>query len=140
DAASLHEGGPTRPDLERIRGDEHQHVLIVRDALRQLGADPTALTPTGDVITVAARGWIEAVTDPRTTLGACLDVVLGVEAGDVAGWSLLEELASELGLDELAAQFRSAGVVEEQHASRLRGWLAASILGQAGVAPTPRRP
>lgn len=137
EAANVHEGGPTRAELEKIRNDEHQHVLLVQDALRQLGADPTAMPPGADVVGVAGLGWVQALSDPRTTLTQCLHVMLIAEHGDVDGWELLIELATALGLDDLAGQFRNAHLVEQDHARQVRGWLSAALLGQAGAQPTP---
>lgn len=139
EAANVHEGGPTRAELLKIRDDEHRHMLLVRDAIEQLGADPTAMTPGADIVGVAGLGWVQVLGDPRTTLAQCLDVMLIAEHGDVAGWELLTELAASLGLDDLAAEFRAAGVVEEEHAAKVRTWLARSVLGQAGAHPTTPR-
>lgn len=137
EAANVHEGGPTRAELEKIRHDEHQHMLLVCDAIQQLGADPTAMTPGADVAGVAGRGWVQVLADPRTTLTQCLDVMLIVEDGDVDGWDLLTELATALGLEDLADRFREANLIEQDHARQVRGWLATSVLGQLGVQPTP---
>jgi hypothetical protein len=137
EAAHVHEGGPTRTELEKIRHDEHQHMLLVRDAIRQLGADPTAMTPCADVAGVAGLGWVQVLADPRTTLTQCLDVMLIVENGDVDGWDLLSEMATALGLDDLADRFREANLVEQDHARKVRGWLSAALLGQVGARPTP---
>src|SRR5690606_32748783 len=130
EAAQVHEGGPTRAELEKIRDEEHQHFLLVRDAIRELGADPTAMTPSADVIGVAGSGWVQVLSDPRTTLTQCLDVMMVVEHGDVDGWELLIEMADNLGFDELAERFRAAHLVEEEHAIKVRAWLAVALLGQ----------
>jgi ferritin-like protein len=139
EAANVHEGGPTRAELEQIRNEEHEHVLLVRDAMRELGADPTAMTPSADLVGVAGSGWIQVLTDPRTTLSQCLEVMLIAEDGDGEGWSLLVQLTGELGFDELAGKFRQANLVEEEHARKVRLWLTNSVLGQAGAEPTPPR-
>lgn len=139
EAAHVHVGGPTRAELEKIHDDERRHVLLVRDAIRQLGADPTAMTPCADVVGVAGQGWVQVLGDPRTTLTQCLDVMLIAEHGDVAGWELLIELADGIGLDDLAAQFRSAHVVEQDHAAKIRTWLSTALIGQIGAVPTPPR-
>lgn len=139
EAAHVHEGGPTRAEIEKIHDDERRHVLLVRDAMQQLGADPTAMTPGADVVGVAGQGWVQALGDPRVTLTQCLDVMLIAERGDVDGWELLIELADAIGLEDLAAQFRSAHVVELDHATRIRTWLATALLGQVGAAPTAPR-
>jgi hypothetical protein len=137
EAANVHEGGPTRADLEKHRNDEHHHFLLVCDAIRQLGADPTAITPCADVVAVAGLGWVQILTDPRTTFTQCLDVMLIIEQGDVAGWELLTELATSLGFDDLADQFRAANVIEEEHAAHLKAWVTQALLGQVGTEPTP---
>jgi hypothetical protein len=138
-AAHVHEGGPTRAELEEIRDQEHQHMHLVIDVIRRLGADPTAMTPCADVTAVAGLGWLQVLGDPRTTLTQCLDVMLIAEKGDVEGWIVLLELVDELGLDDVATQFRAAQAVEEMHAMKLRNWVAAAVLGQAGVQATPPR-
>ncbi|MDX2093350.1 MAG: ferritin-like domain-containing protein [Kofleriaceae bacterium] len=136
EAASVHAGGPTRFDLETIRDEEHAHLVLVRDALKRLGADPTAMTPGADIVATAGLGWVQVLADPRTTFTQCLDVLLIIEGGDVEGWSLLVELTGALGFDELAGEFRQASLVEEEHEMKIRNWLTAAILGQAGAEPT----
>jgi rubrerythrin len=140
EVANVHEGGPTRLDLERIRDDERRHYAIVRDALLHVGADPTAMTPGADLVGVAGLGWVQALTDPRTTLTQCLVVIQAAELADADGWMLLVELAEGLGYDDLVQQFRVAQAQEEEHVVRVRSWLAAAVVGQSGVAPTPPQP
>jgi hypothetical protein len=135
-AADVHAGGPTRADLERIRDDEHHHVLVLRNALERLGADPTAMTPGADVVGVVMEGLVQAATDPRTTLTQCLGVLLHAESADDQAWLILAELASHLGQDELEGLCRRAHAEEEDHLMRVRKWLTVTILGQAGVRPT----
>lgn len=139
EAANVHEGGPTRAELEAIRDQEHEHMLLVVDVIQQLGADPTAMTPSADVIGVAGLGWVQVLTDPRTTLTQCLDVMLIVERGDVEGWTVLTELAEQLGLDDVADRFRAANGIEQIHAMKVRTWVSTAVLGQAGAEPTPPR-
>lgn len=139
EAADVHEGGPMRAELERMREDERRHFILVRDALRQLGADPTAVTPCADVTAVAALGWIQAITDPRTTLTQCLDVILMAEVVDGDGWLLLVQLAESLGFDDMAEQFRAALADEEMHVAMVRTWIENALLGQSGVLRTPSR-
>jgi len=139
DAAHVHADGPTRAELEKIRDDEHHHLLVLHDAIDQMGGDPTALTPSADVIAVAGAGWIQVLADPRTTFTQCLEVMLIAESGDIEGWTMLVELAVGLGLDDLAEQFRRASIVEEEHVLKVRAWLTAALLGQAGAIPTSPR-
>lgn len=140
EVADVHEGGPTRGEIERIRDDERQHFALVRDTMLQLGGDPTAVTPSADIVGVASFGWVQVLTDPRTTLTQCLDVILAAELADNDGWSMLIELAEGLGQDELLGRFRAALAEEDEHLAKVRGWLTAALVGQAGVAPTPEQP
>lgn len=136
EAANIHEGGPTRVEIEKIRDDERRHYAIVRNAIEKCGADPTAMTPAADITAVAGLGWIQVLSDPRTTFSQCLTVMLSAEAGDCEGWTLLVTLAEELGFQDLAEQFNDALVQEEAHAATVRTWLSMSLLGQSGAMPT----
>lgn len=138
EAAHVHAGGPTRNEVEKIRDDERRHYALLRDALLKLGADPTAMTPGADVIGVAGIGWIQVLSDPRTTLSQCLVVMLGAEAADNEGWLLLVKLAEELGFEELAERFQLALQQEEEHAVTLRNWVTTTMLGQSGAERQPR--
>jgi hypothetical protein len=132
-AAEPHPGGPTRAEVEQIRDEELQHLLIVVEAIESMGGDPTAITPSADVIGVAGSGWVAALTDPRTTLNEALKVMLAAELVDNDAWLALVDLAEGLGQDELAADFRRALSQEEDHLVRVRGWVTAAINGEAGI-------
>lgn len=131
EGADPHPGGPTREELEEIRAEEHQHVTILREAMEYLGADPTAMTPCADIMGVASLGWIQVLSDPRTTLNQCMDVMLAVELADVDGWLVLVELANSLGFDDLAKKFALANDHEEEHARKMRSWVLRAVLGEA---------
>jgi hypothetical protein len=133
-ASTVKSGGPTRAELTKIHDDERAHFLVVRDAIAQLGADPTAMTPSADVIGVAGVGWVQVLADPRTTLTQCLCVMLTVEQGDVEGWDVLTQMAASLGFDDLATRFDESNALEREHVVKVRGWLTSALLGQAGLA------
>lgn len=132
-AASVHEGGPTLDELVHIRDEELAHARLVKNALEQLGADPTSVTPAADIQAVASGGIVQVVSDPRTTLTQALEAVLIAELADVDSWHLLIEMATALGHDDLAEQFRGAHQNELQHLADVRRWVSAALLGQAGV-------
>ncbi|HEY5948405.1 MAG TPA: ferritin-like domain-containing protein [Kofleriaceae bacterium] len=136
EAAVVHPGGPTRREIEQIRDEEIRHFAIVRDAILQLGADATAMTPCGDVVGVAGQGWVQVLTDPRSTLSQCLVVMLGVEVTDEEGWELLITLAESLGFADIAERFRFALFEEEQHAVCVRRWVGAAVIGPTGARRT----
>lgn len=133
EAADRHPGGPTRPELERIRDEEIQHFQLVKEAVESLGGDPTVMTPSADVMGVAGMGWGQVLADPRTTLNECLKVILAAELVDNDGWLMLIDVAQGLGHDDLAAGFRRALAQEEEHLTLVRGWVTAAVAGEAGI-------
>lgn len=117
--------------LQQFREEEAHHFHVVMQAIQQLGGDPTAQTPSADVNGVESMGLMQVLTDPRTSVSHCLHAVLTAELVDNAGWSLLIELASELGQDELLNQFRPALEEENRHLAQIRSWYEQMTLEQA---------
>src|SRR5690606_38997449 len=131
-ADDMHPAGPvTVEELRRIRDEEAQHFMMLKEAMRKLGADPTAQTPDADVIGVANMGIAHALNDPRTTMSQCLNVLLTLELADNAGWEVLIALAQELGMDKLVEQFQVALTQEEEHVRRIRSWYEQMVLSQS---------
>ncbi len=137
EAADPHPGGPTRFDLERIRDEELEHFALLKGTIESLGADPTAMTPSADVIAVASHGLVEAVSDPRVTLNESLKAVLTAELVDNDSWLMLADLAERLGHTRMAAEFRRALAEEEDHLARVRSWLNIAVEGEAGITSRP---
>lgn len=132
-AAHVHDGGPTREELEIIRDDELRHFGMLEAAMRDLGGDPTAVTPSADVQGVAGMGLIQVLGDPRTTLTQGLEAILIAELADNDSWKLLIDLAEELGHDSLAEQCKLALHDEARHLALVRKWLSVAVRGQAGA-------
>ena len=120
--------------LMQFRGEEAAHIGICWDALRQLGADPTCVTPMADVNAVASNGLYQLLTDPRTTMGQSLHAIHIAELADNDGWALLIDLAQQMGQDEMIANFRQAWKEEDRHLEALRQWRRQIELSQAGIA------
>jgi hypothetical protein len=127
------EGGPSRVQLEKIRSDELAHFVLVREAIETLGADPTALTPSADLVAMASKGIPEVLVDPRTNLVQCLEALMVAELADNAGWELLIELAEGLGQTELVERFEQALMAEAEHLELVRRWLSSAVMGEARV-------
>lgn len=119
--------------LERIRSEELAHFRMLCDAMGKLGGDPTAQTPCADVTATATMGIMQVLTDPRTTLAQCLNVILTVELTDNAGWELLVNLAEQSGESELAGRFLGAMSQEQEHLVTIKGWLTALVSDGAGT-------
>ena len=109
--------------LKTFRDEEYKHFLIVRDALKSLGADPTAITPCADVDAVASMGLVQVMNDPRTSVAQCLDALLIAELADNDGWQMLIELTAAMGLNKLIPVFQQAKLEEDKHLQSVRDWL-----------------
>jgi rubrerythrin len=114
--------GGSRADVERIRDDEVRHAMLIKECIETLGADPTAQTPCADLVGVETMGFIQAASDPRTTLAQTLHAALAAELVDTAGWETLIALAENMGQDDMAEQFRGALQQETQHLAMVRRW------------------
>lgn len=119
--------------LREFRNEEAQHFMLVMEAIKDLGADPTAVTPGADVDGVASIGLMQVINDPRTSIAQSLHAVLIAELADHDGWQLLIKLTEELGQDDMARKFRSALAEEERHLATIREFVEQSCLTEAGV-------
>jgi rubrerythrin len=119
--------------LERIRAEELQHFRMLCDAMQKLGGDPTAQTPCADVIGTASMGFLQVLTDPRTTLAQCLNTMLAVELTDNAAWELLIQLADDAGETELSGRFLAALSQEQQHLAIVKEWVCTLVATGAGT-------
>ena len=131
-------GGPTVEDLRDIRDAEVRHAHIVEQAIRELGGDPTTLTPSADMGAVASQGLVQVITDPRASRSQRLCALLVAELTDHDGWELLVELARAADHDEIARRFEGCLREEATHLARVRGWLRGHALatlqnGRSGV-------
>jgi len=126
-------GGLSLDRLREFRNEEAQHFMLVMEAIKDLGADPTAVTPGADVDGVASIGLMQVMTDPRTSIAQSLHVLLIAELADHDGWQLLIKLAEELGQDDMAGKFRGALAEEGQHLTTIRQVVEKSCMSEAGV-------
>jgi hypothetical protein len=121
--------------LREFRNQEAAHFNLLRRAIEQLGADPTAQTPCADVTGVATLGLMQVVRDPRTSVAQSLQAVLTAELVDVACWELLQSMAADFGYDNLVEDFANATAQEAVHLRQVRAWYEAAVLelGRASV-------
>ena len=101
DAGRTFRGAPSRAELQHIRDQEHEHFLMLVDAMERLGGDPTAVTPSADVQATASKGLPAVLADPRTDLLQCLEAILVAELVDNDCWTALMELAENAGETDL---------------------------------------
>jgi len=130
DATGGFPGGPSRADLEEIREDELSHFAMLEGIVGRYGGDPTAVTPSANLVGVETKGICAAINDPRISLAEGLHAILVAELADNAAWEQLIELVEQLGQEELADEFREALETEQDHLARVRTWLAADIAGR----------
>ncbi|MEW6706732.1 MAG: DUF892 family protein [Pseudomonadota bacterium] len=122
--------------LERLRhfhDEEAEHFAMVAEALREIGADPTAQTPGADLVGVQSMGLMQAMGDPRTNLLQSLHVVLDAELLDHAGWEMLITLARGMGQDRMAQRFQQALDQETEHLQQVRQWVEELTMKDASV-------
>jgi rubrerythrin len=132
-ATSVARGETAMQTLVRIRAEEHQHFRMLGEAMTKLGGDPTAMTPCADVVGTASLGYVQVLSDPRTTLAQCLNIMLSVELTDNAGWELLIGLAEDAGEAELSGRFLAAQSQEQEHLVIVKAWLTTLIAKGAGT-------
>ncbi|MGC4117734.1 MAG: ferritin-like domain-containing protein [Myxococcales bacterium] len=145
DSAEPGVGAPTRGQIEHLMNEELQHFDLVQKAIVKLGADPTVMTPSADVMGTASAGLLAVLSDARSTFTEGLKAILVAELADNDGWNTLARMAAQLGQDDLAEDFRKALDEETEHLSSVRAWLENALLGQAGLgaqaaAPAPDQP
>jgi rubrerythrin len=133
DVATSFKGGPTKKAVQKIRDEELQHALMLAEALEYMGADPTVMTPSADLVSVESMGLGSVINDPRTTVGQCLHALMVAELADGEGWTLLRTMADDMGQDDLSARFTEAEQQEQRHLEQVRGWMLAHARAEAGI-------
>jgi|SRR5688572_25256109 len=132
--AALAQGTPVSVErVKQIRNQEAEHAELLRQALVELGADPTAQTPCADLVGVQSMGLMQSITDPRTSLAQTLSSLLAAELIDVASWEMLGRLARSMGHEELAERFDRALDQENEHLTTVNGWYEGMLSTDAKV-------
>lgn len=114
--------------LHDIYIEEVRHFELLNDAMKRLGADPTAVTPCANVAAMMAQGLVAVVNDPRTNVAQSAQAILAAELLDNDGWNMLIRLADEAGLNEMRDQFEEAKENEDRHLREIREWLQELVL------------
>jgi rubrerythrin len=117
----------TIEDLEGIRADEARHFLMLSDAIESLGGDPTAQTPSADMVGVEAMGLVQVLNDPRTSMAQSLHAIVTAELSDKAGWETLIALADEHELSDMVNDFALALDQEREHLALVQTWYEEAI-------------
>ncbi len=101
--------------LEMIQQQELEHFVMVKNALDEMGADPTVERPCADVTAIASSGLLQVVSDPRTSLAQALNAALTSELTDNAAWELLIQMCRQAGFEQTADIFGLALRQEAEH-------------------------
>jgi len=123
--------GPSIEELRHICEEELEHFHLLQNAIIALGGDATVQTPSADVAGVLSHGLMQVVSDPRTTIPQTLQAMLTAELVDNDGWQMLQELAAELGQDDLEEQCGKAYEEEQEHLEKIREWLTSMTMDEA---------
>ena len=92
------------------------------------------------VCAVASIGLLQVVNDPRIKLSDALHAILVAELVDNEGWSLLIDLADELGHGTIAQRFAAAQAAEDRHLQTVRSWITSAVTGDLTMALDEERP
>jgi hypothetical protein len=101
--------------------EELQHFQLVKESIERLGGDPTIVSSSPETSAVASLGLVQVLGGPRVPLRHTAHAILIAELADNDGWTMLIDVATAMGLDSMAADFRAARVVEDEHLARVRG-------------------
>jgi rubrerythrin len=123
--------GPSIEELRHICEEELEHFHLLQNAIIALGGDATVQTPSADVAGVLSHGVMQVVSDPRTTIPQTLQAMLTAELVDNDGWQMLQDLAAELGQDDLEEQCGKAYEEEQEHLEKVREWLTSMTMDEA---------
>jgi rubrerythrin len=118
-------GGPSMEDLLHILTEEYEHADVLKQAIKELGGDPTTLTPSANLAANISAGLPQVLSDPRTNLLQCLEAIMVAELADNECWTMLAELAEQGGHDELVLECQQAIGHERDHLRKVRRWIAA---------------
>lgn len=122
--------------LEQFCQEEMEHFQLCAQVMEEIGGDSTAVTPSADICGVAAQGWMQVLTDPRTTFQQSLEIILQAELADNACWENLIELADNLSLSDVVERFTKAKEEEEVHLNTIKQWVKElSLNGGQLIAP-----
>jgi ferritin-like protein len=119
------DGGPSGEDLLHILTEEYEHAELLAQAIKDLGGDPTTLTPAANLAANISVGLPQVLSDPRTNLLQSLEAIIVAELADNECWTALAQLAGQDGHDELAAKCVQALGHEREHLRNVRTWIAA---------------
>ncbi|WP_058534024.1 ferritin-like domain-containing protein [Legionella saoudiensis] len=106
--------------LMHIKEQEAKHMILVMNTLKNINEDPTEMTPCADLSGVLGQGFVQVLTDPRTTITQMLNALLSVELTDNAAWELLIKLALKNEKEKIAKDFQIALEEEEEHLSMIK--------------------
>ena len=88
--AAMAAGTPvTMERVKQIRNQEVEHAELLRQALIDLGADPTAQTPCADLVGCAVHGTHAVGHRSAHLVAQTLSSLLAAELIDVASWEML---------------------------------------------------
>jgi hypothetical protein len=115
-------------ELQHIRDEEAEHFTLMGSAIQSLGGDPTAQTPAADVTGVEGMGFMQVLSDPKTTVAQALHAILAAELIDNVAWSELIELTNQVGSQDLVGRFVQAGKQEGEHLEKVSRWYKAATM------------
>ena len=124
DAGLTFRGGPTRAELVHVQDEEHEHYLLLGDAIKKLGGDPTVVTPSANLHATASKGLCAVLADPRTNVLQCLEAMLTAELIDNDCWRRSSSWSRTPGRPSLPSGFGKRERTSKRHLESVRTWIA----------------
>jgi hypothetical protein len=118
-------GGPTAEDVLHVLHEEYQHADMLEHAIKSLGGDPTALTPSANLAANVSAGLPQVLSDPRTNLLQSLEAIVVAELADNECWTALAQLSRQAAQEQLTQGCLEALAHERDHLRKVRLWIAA---------------
>jgi hypothetical protein len=116
--------GVLRSGMQRVLEQEFQHFSLLKHVIEDdIGADPTAVTPSADVEATLSQGIVAVLADPRSNLSQSLAAIMVAELADNECWDQLIELSEGQGKRAVTSRFRLARDEEREHLVLVRGWI-----------------
>lgn len=109
--------------LKKFRDEECQHAVLIATVMEEFGADPAAMTPDANASTLALMGLTKVINQPETSIAQCLEALQIAELADKTAWENLQELAMNLGLNDVSARFSKPFSQEKIHEGVISRWI-----------------
>uniref|UniRef100_I1XN01 Ferritin/DPS protein domain-containing protein n=2 Tax=Methylophaga nitratireducenticrescens TaxID=754476 RepID=I1XN01_METNJ len=109
--------------LRQFRDEEVEHSFLLKTAIETLGFDPDEWIPDADSSLISSLQTPKVFTKKNSSVLSCLEAVLIFATNDNAEWHTLHELFTNMGLQDLAAEFNQALEEDSRQLETISHWI-----------------